>query len=290
MQRPRLRQVPRQSLQDYGTLLRRCQVVNKPVISTISGKQLGLVSHFVVDPAQLTVVSLALRPKGFKQTLSGLVDLSTVEQIGDVVLVNRDSVSGTATSALQRGYQRLSGCEVFTYEGIPLGKVCQLLTQPSFASCVACFHVVEVTALHCTALRQSLDWWPVCTPEGAAQLARQIMHACTFEVTGLRLADRLSRVPSRDIHCLLPSLQVRNFSFRPDSGRIASVQYDELGLASIPESWVTLWEVGVEHVHTVEQQRLTLRQRSADAPLRLQEGSLGKLIAGSLVSTCLWPL
>lgn len=78
-------------------------------------------------------------------------------------------------------------------------------------------------------------------------------------------------------------LQVRNFSFRPDTGRISSVQYDELGLASIPETWVTLWEVGVEHVHTVEQKRLTLRQRSSFAPLQLQQGSVGKLLALSLV-------
>ena len=125
MQRPRPRQAPRQAPQEFGTLLRRCQVVNKPVISTVSGKQLGLVSHFVVDPAQLTVVSLAIRPKGFKQTLSGLVDLSTVVQIGDVVLVDRDNMTGSASAALRRGYQRLSGCEVFTFDGLPLGKVRQ---------------------------------------------------------------------------------------------------------------------------------------------------------------------
>ena len=113
--------------------MRRCQVVNKPVISCSSGKQLGLVSHFLIDPAQLTVASLAVRPKGFNQTASGFVDLSTVVQVGDVVLVSRDAMSGSAKLALRRGFQRLNGCEVFTFTGTPLGKVrmcacwCQLL-------------------------------------------------------------------------------------------------------------------------------------------------------------------
>lgn len=65
------------------------------------------------------------------------------------------------------------------------------------------------------------------------------------------------------------------------------MQYDELGLASIPETWVQLYEVGVEHVHTVEEKRLTLRQRSSNASLQLQQGSIGKLLASVLSQVCM---
>lgn len=195
-QRPRLRQASRPASQETGPLLRRCQVVNKPVISCTSGKQLGLVSHFLIDPTQMTVISLAIRPKGFNQSPSGLVSLSTVVQIGDVVLVSTDFVTESPRSAVRRGLQPLNGCEVFTYDGMALGKV-------------------------------------------------------------------------------------RNFSFRPDTGRLAAIQYDELGVPSIPESWVSLYEVGTEHVHQLQANRLTLRRRSELAALMLQDGAIGRLLAGA---------
>lgn len=110
--------------------MRRCQVVNKPVISCSSGRQLGLISHFLIDPARLAVASLAVRPKGFNQTASGCVDIASVVQVGDVVLVTSNAMSGSAKLALRRGFQRLSGCEVFTYNGKPLGKVCKHACQP----------------------------------------------------------------------------------------------------------------------------------------------------------------
>lgn len=76
-------------------------------------------------------------------------------------------------------------------------------------------------------------------------------------------------------------MQVRNFSFRPDTGRLAAIQYDELGVPSIPESWVSLYEVGTEHVHQLQANRLTLRRRSELAALMLQDGAIGRLLAGA---------
>ena len=123
-------------------MLRRCQVINKPVISCLTGKQLGLVSHLLIDPSRLTVASLALRPKGFGKEGTGSIDLSDVVQVGDVVLVSRPDPSDDARLymvATRRGYQRLNGCVVFSHTGTPLGKVNSLCitARSSRAFCAA---------------------------------------------------------------------------------------------------------------------------------------------------------
>lgn len=74
--------------------LPRSLLVDKEVITRTSGKRLGYITQLYVDPVQLEVVSVYLRP-GVTSLGAGPstehVLLSSLRQIGDVVLVHDES-------------------------------------------------------------------------------------------------------------------------------------------------------------------------------------------------------
>ena len=95
---------------------------DKQVITRTSGLQLGIISHFLIDPRTAMVVYLSLRAKGLGGQDVGMVPLSALTQIGDVVLVHDESA--VMDDVLRsRGLVRLIGHSVQSYDGTPLGKV-----------------------------------------------------------------------------------------------------------------------------------------------------------------------
>ena len=109
------------------------------VITRTSGLQLGIISHFLIDPQTATVVYLSLRAKGLGGQDVGMVPLSALTQIGDVVLVHDESAV-MDDEFRSRGLVKLIGHSVQSYDGTPLGKVRQLFippTQPSQLSFAA---------------------------------------------------------------------------------------------------------------------------------------------------------
>ena len=95
---------------------------DKQVITRTSGLQLGIISHFLIDPRTAMVVYLSLRAKGLGGQDVGMVPLSALTQIGDVVLVHDESA--VMEDVLRsRGLVRLIGHSVQSYDGTPLGKV-----------------------------------------------------------------------------------------------------------------------------------------------------------------------
>ena len=92
------------------------------VITRTSGLQLGIISHFLIDPRSAMVVYLSLRAKGLGGQDVGMVPLSALTQIGDVVLVHDESA--VMDDALRsRGLVKLVGHSVQSYDGTQLGKV-----------------------------------------------------------------------------------------------------------------------------------------------------------------------
>lgn len=67
------------------------------------------------------------------------------------------------------------------------------------------------------------------------------------------------RYPAQTPSCLpvaghfepCPALQVRDFVFSPDSGRIGALRFDALGLPSLPDAFLTCKEVGMQDVQEV---------------------------------------
>ena len=72
-------------------------------------------------------------------------------------------------------------------------------------------------------------------------------------------------------------IQVRSYTFSPDSGKIDCIRYDALGWPAIPERLVGVWEVGVECIQEIDGlARITLLpgaevelNRISDGPLEL---------------------
>lgn len=92
--------------------------------------QLGIISHFLIDPRNAMVVYLSLRAKGLGGQDVGMVPLSALTQIGDVVLVHDESA--VMDDALRsRGLVKLVGHSVQSYDGTPLGKVLCPLALPA---------------------------------------------------------------------------------------------------------------------------------------------------------------
>ena len=86
--------------------------------------QLGIISHFLIDPRTATVVYLSLRAKGLGGQDVGMVPLSALTQIGGVVRVHDESAV-MDDEFRSRGLVKLVGHSVQSYDGTPLGKVCQ---------------------------------------------------------------------------------------------------------------------------------------------------------------------
>ncbi len=120
-----------------GLLLPRSILMDKEIITRTSGKRLGYVDDLYVDPVSLEVTSLYLRKNVSSLTSlassgSGRdhVSLSSLRQIGDVVLVHDESSLLDPPADESLGFVRMVGSEVCTEDGMTLGKVRDFLFNP----------------------------------------------------------------------------------------------------------------------------------------------------------------
>eukprot|EP00884_Botryococcus_braunii_P020002 jgi/Botrbrau1/6686/Bobra.0202s0025.1 len=180
---------------ERSKILPRSLVVNKEVITRLTGTLLGVISHFYIDARTLSVVSMALRPKGLGMAPRDNLLLSTLCQIGDVALVHDETALSLPPLTEREGCMRFTGCDVQAHDGTLLGKV-------------------------------------------------------------------------------------RDYSFSPDTGRIESIRYDPLGQPLVPESIMTVWEVRVEHVLTVNPQFLVLQPGAQEMAVLIHDGFIGQLYRG----------
>jgi sporulation protein YlmC with PRC-barrel domain len=102
-------------------IIRRSDILNTQVITRDNGKRLGVVNQLWVDIDQREVVALGLRDSLI--SISGLpryMYLSTINQIGDVILVdNEDAIEDIEVETLSN----LINWEVITETGEVLGRV-----------------------------------------------------------------------------------------------------------------------------------------------------------------------
>jgi sporulation protein YlmC with PRC-barrel domain len=96
----------------------RADLLGTEVITRSTGKRLGVVSQLWVDVDRQEVVALSLRPNLFYGTPQQM-SLSSVRQIGDVILVDDEEVIEDID--VDR-YNSLINCEVITETGNLLGK------------------------------------------------------------------------------------------------------------------------------------------------------------------------
>lgn len=102
----------------------RADLLGTQVITRNSGKRLGVVSQLWVDVDRREVVALGLRESMLSGVLSNtqqIMLLSSIRQIGDVILVDDDMVLEDPLSV--EPYSNLINCEVITETGEPLGRV-----------------------------------------------------------------------------------------------------------------------------------------------------------------------
>jgi hypothetical protein len=83
---------------------------------------------------------------------------------------------------------------------------------------------------------------------------------------------------------VLPYVQVRDYTFSPDTGQIDTIRYDSLGQPLVPESLMTVWEVSVEQVQSVYPQYLVLRPGAQQRAVLISDGFIGQLYRGVQVS------
>lgn len=102
----------------------RSDFLGTQVITRATGKRLGVVSQLWVDVDRREVVAVGIRESIFSGVLSGsqeMMLLSSIRQVGDVILVDDDTVLEDDFNA--EGYSTLINSEVITEAGEPLGKV-----------------------------------------------------------------------------------------------------------------------------------------------------------------------
>jgi sporulation protein YlmC with PRC-barrel domain len=100
----------------------RSDLIDTQVIAKDTGKRLGIVKELLVDIDSREVVALGLRD-GWLAAPGGLVKymfLSSIEKMGDVILVPNDDVLEDLDP---ENYTNLINCEVITETGDMLGKV-----------------------------------------------------------------------------------------------------------------------------------------------------------------------
>ena len=113
-------------VQQQPVFLDMSQVVGKQVITRTTGRCLGIASYMWVDPSRGEVVSLDLDEK--KGPVGGTsrvgnIPLSRLTQIGDVILVNDETVLYEQPLDGRFGFLIMIGMEVRTRSGDFLGKV-----------------------------------------------------------------------------------------------------------------------------------------------------------------------
>ncbi|MGJ3249206.1 MAG: PRC-barrel domain-containing protein [Elainellaceae cyanobacterium] len=102
----------------------RSDLLGTQVITRDTGKRLGVISQLWVDIDRREVVALGLRESMLSGVLSNVQQtmlLSSIRQIGDVILVDDDTVLDEDVNV--DAYSSLINCEVITETGELLGKV-----------------------------------------------------------------------------------------------------------------------------------------------------------------------
>lgn len=80
-------------------------------------------------------------------------------------------------------------------------------------------------------------------------------------------------------------VQVRDFTFSPDSGRITHLSYDTFGVPTIPEALLNVYEVEAEAVLEVRSGLVVLKRGAERAVVLVSTGLLGYALDKAKVST-----
>ncbi len=102
----------------------RSELMGTQVITTDTGKRLGVVGEVVVDIDRREVVALGLRDNPLTRFLPGLpkwMPLESIKQVGDVILV--DSLDSLSENFSPERYGKVINCQVITESGQLLGRV-----------------------------------------------------------------------------------------------------------------------------------------------------------------------
>jgi len=102
----------------------RSELMGTQVITTDTGRRLGVVGEVVVDIDRREVVALGLRDNPLTRFLPGLpkwMPLESIKQVGDVILV--DSLDSLGEGFSPERYGKVINCQVITESGQLLGRV-----------------------------------------------------------------------------------------------------------------------------------------------------------------------
>jgi len=102
----------------------RSELMGTQVITTDTGRRLGVVGEVVVDIDRREVVALGLRDNPLTRFLPGLprwMPLESIKQVGDVILV--DSLDSLSDNFSPDRYGKVINCQVITESGQILGRV-----------------------------------------------------------------------------------------------------------------------------------------------------------------------
>ena len=102
----------------------RAELMGTQVITTDTGRRLGVVGEVVVDIDRREVVALGLRDNPLTRFLPGLpkwMPLESIKQVGDVILV--DSLDSLSDGFSPERYGKVINCQVITESGQLLGRV-----------------------------------------------------------------------------------------------------------------------------------------------------------------------
>ena len=102
----------------------RAELMGTQVITTDTGRRLGVVGEVVVDIDRREVVALGLRDNPLTRFLPGLpkwMPLESIKQVGDVILV--DSLDSLNDAFSPERYGKVINCQVITESGQLLGRV-----------------------------------------------------------------------------------------------------------------------------------------------------------------------
>ena len=102
----------------------RSELMGTQVITTDTGKRLGVVGEVIVDIDRREVVALGLRDNPLTRFLPGLpkwMPLESIKQVGDVILV--DSLDSLNDQFSPERYGKVINCQVITESGLLLGRV-----------------------------------------------------------------------------------------------------------------------------------------------------------------------
>ena len=102
----------------------RSELMGTQVITTDTGRRLGVVGEVVVDIDRREVIALGLRDNPLTRFLPGLpkwMPLESIKQVGDVILV--DSLDSLSEGFSPERYGKVINCQVITESGQLLGRV-----------------------------------------------------------------------------------------------------------------------------------------------------------------------